>query len=160
MKIITGIIDFFTGGSLKMWLLIGAFTALAAIIGLAYWHYDSLLDENATLKTNNAILFNSVETQHNTINKFESANKEWKAEVEKTRALMEELNKGRREASADAGRLTDALSANDPENVLARENPQELERRLNDGTANALRMFRDATTGSENDNGGNRAPGR
>jgi hypothetical protein len=153
------VISFFTGVSLKTWLLLIGAAALALVIGLGYRHYTNVLEENATLKVNNQILSGAVETQNRTIGKLEDANKEWKAEVGRVVKTMEDLRKSQIEAATEARRLNDVLSQHDL-NALSAAKPGLVERRINRGTADILGMFHNETAGSENDRSDRGAPGR
>lgn len=133
------------GGFLGKIGLKGILTGLAVVgvlatVGIAYWHYTSLLDKVSVLERNNAELDRTVSDQHETIDAQGEAIQEWEEAQEELQRRLERLQEVARQARQETRRLNDIFAEHDL-GRLAREKPGLIERRVNDGTADALRML-------------------
>lgn len=117
-----------------------AFTGVLAIVSFGYWHYTSLLDKVETLRSNNQTLEQGFEQQQKTISSQSDAIDEWEQSQEELRQRLERLQEVARAARKETRRLNDLFAEHDL-GRLAREKPGLIERRVNDGTSDALRML-------------------
>jgi hypothetical protein len=118
--------------------------ALVTIIGLGYLHYTSLLEERDTLRQNVARVETALETQRAATAAAVKVIGEWSAAQERTVETLRELAQ-KSEAAREEGRRINRVLAEHDLGALAAARPGLVQRRLDDGTARALRMLRDAT---------------
>jgi TolA-binding protein len=135
----------FIGGFLGKIGLKGVLTGLAlvgvvATVAFGYWHYTSLLDKVSVLERNDQVQKQTIETQHQTIDAQGEAIQEWEEAQEELQRRLERLQRVARQARQETRRLNDIFAEHDL-GRLAREKPGLIERRVNDGTADALRML-------------------
>lgn len=143
----------FIGSFLSKIGLKGILTGLAVVgvlatVSFAYWHYTGLLNKVLTLESNNQELERAVEDQHATIDAQGEAIQEWEDAREELKARLERLQRVARDARQETRRLNDIFAEHDL-GRLAREKPGLIERRVNSGTADALRML-ECASGADN----------
>lgn len=152
-----------TGGatsSIRLWLIGLLAAGLASIIGLAYFHYTGLVADRARLEANQATLTLTLARSQEATAAAVEAVGEWKAASERMAQELARLAAVQAEARAEARRLNDLFSRHNLEE-LARAKPGLVERRVNAGTARALRLLECATGGGHDcpDTGGAPAAG-
>ena len=141
-------------GKIKMAVIAIGGIAVVTAIGAAYWHYTSLLEDNAVLRENNTKLEFAVEQQGVTIDEQSNAIDEWQASQDRLLSVLEGMQEAQQSATSETRRLNDAFSKRDL-GALANQKPGLIERRINDGTARALRLL-ECASGAE----GSDCPGR
>lgn len=119
----------------------------AAILGLGYWHYSSLLEDVSRLRESNAALRSAVKTQGDTILHQEEAIQEWKADRADLVRRMEVLAETSRAARSEARRLHDLFRRHDLERI-ATERPTLLEDRVN-GASDRARCLLERASGAD-----------
>ena len=130
-------------------LKIGAVVAVIAAVGGAYWHYTNVKNQRDLAIAQVSALNLQVETQNQTIDSLEIAVEDWSRSAERFQATLDALANAQVEATAEARRLNDVLGKHDLER-LADAKPVLIERRINSGTADILRLLRCASgSGSE-----------
>lgn len=123
--------------------------AIVTILGLGYWHYTSLLRDIEVLRANEAVLKTAVETQTEAFEQATDALDDWRRAQEQLVQRVERMQAVAEAARDETRRLND-LFANHDLGSLAQARPGLVERRLNDGTAAALRML-ECASGAEGD---------
>lgn len=139
-------LGFLSLGKVRLALLIGAVVAIAAVIGWLAWdnytlsaQRDSLLQENGAQRT-------AIEVQQQTIDDAVGAIEEWREQMTRLQGQLTELARVQQEATSETRRLNDVFARHDLAR-LARARPGLVERRVNSGTADALRMLEVASGG-------------
>lgn len=117
--------------------------------GLVYLHYTNLLKEIDVLKTNSVALELTVQTQKKTVKSFETSIDSWEKSQKKLIAKMEELKNVSKKASKERVRLEKMFSKHDIGKIALRK-PGLLEKRINNGIVNAIRMLESATKSGAN----------
>lgn len=130
--------------SARLWVSLAVVSAVLGLSYLGYTHYQNLLSENATLKTNVSKLETAVEEQKLATDDALSAIQEWKQAQEEFSQALSDLRQNQQQASARMGRLNDLFAEHDLSNLAARK-PGLIERRANDATADAFRMLQCAS---------------
>ncbi len=122
--------------------------ALAVAIGGAYWHYtvvkgerDLALQQVGALTVANTVQRATIKDQEKAIGNWANA----QARMQKT---LNALATAQVEANSTARRLNDVLSKHDL-HALSLAKPGLIERRINSGTANILRLFRSESGGAD-----------
>lgn len=128
---------------------------LVTMIGLAYWHYDGLVEEINTLSADKASLVAALEVERTATTSLQLAIKEWKEGYDRLARAQIDLSRAHQAATAETRRLNELLGRHDL-GALARSKPGLVERRVNDGTARAMRLLECASTpgGCTPDRGG------
>lgn len=121
---------------------------IITIVILAVWHYNGLINELTTLRSDKVKLETAVETQKDIIDKAVKTIKEWKDSQDKLIATMEEMARISADANTNFKTLTELYSKHDLE-LLSSKKPKLIENSINRGTSDALRMLA-CTTGDKN----------
>jgi hypothetical protein len=114
--------------------------AVVSIIGIGYAHYNGLLAENATLRDNNARLELALASQRGATDAAMAAVDEWKKSRDELNRRLEEMADAQRAAGTQARKLNELFAKHDL-SALVLERPDALQRRINTGTAAALRLL-------------------
>lgn len=114
--------------------------AIIAIVILAIWHYNSLINEVNTLRSDKAKLEVAVQTQKETIDAAVKTIKEWKDAQTKLIATVEQMSKVSADANKDLKKLT-TIYAKHNLTELSSKRPALVEDAVNRGTADALRLL-------------------
>lgn len=130
--------------SIKLWVSLAVVSTVLGLVYLGYTHYQNLLSENATLKTNVSKLETAVEDQKAATDEALSAVEEWKLAQEEFSQALNELRQTQEQASAEIGRLNDLFAEHDLGKLAARK-PGLIERRANGATDRAFRMLQCAS---------------
>lgn len=101
--------------------------------GIGYWYYKSSQATIATLTENNAKLTTAVETQEAAISSLQES-------YRRANEQLKETNKQLADSRRQNQRLSNKL-ANIDLGIIALENPEGIQRAVNNGTANASRCF-------------------
>lgn len=134
----------FAGIGVKLAIL----AALAAAAGVFYWHYTGIIKErNAAIAQAGALQL-ANEVQQGTIQDQGKAITNWAESQAQMQATLDALATAQVEANSTARKLNDVLGRHDL-TALSLAKPGLIERRINSGTADILRMFRVATGGSD-----------
>ena len=133
------------------WLKVGAGLAIVAAIGLAYWHYTSILDDREELRVENSQLATQVETERQVNNQLRSAVMDWQLAHNRVVQTMNQLQEVNREASQRIKELNDTLKPGRLERVV-KAKPQLVEGIVNRGTADVGRVLRETTGGGDGAN--------
>lgn len=112
--------------------VIGIF-GVCLLVGLGYSHYLGLLNEVDELKFQNEKQQQIIASQNDAIMNWEKNNK-------KLTELIENMQKVSEQANKQIDILNDIFSKHDIEN-LAKEKPKLIENRINNGTADIMRML-------------------
>lgn len=122
--------------------------ALAVAIAGAYWHYTVVKGERdlALQKVGALEVANTV--QRATIHDQEAAIGNWAEAQERMQATLDSLATAQVEANSTARRLNDVLSKHDL-HALSLAKPGLIERRINSGTADVLRLFESESGGAD-----------
>jgi hypothetical protein len=125
-----------------IWAAIGV--AVVTTVGLAYRHYSGLVDAKAELSAKVATLEQDVAREKTRAEALEKSIAAWDGASKAQVKALEELTNAQREAGRFKSELLDVLSRHDLE-ALARAKPGMVEKRVNTGSARALRMLEHAT---------------
>ncbi len=125
---------------IKLGLLVFGGLAIITVISLVFNRYTNLIDTVIMLEKNNTTLTTAVDLQKTNLKEHGEAIDEWEESQGDLVNNIAELSKVSIEASKERRRLNDIFSRHDFTN-LARKNPGLIERRINRGTAAALRML-------------------
>jgi hypothetical protein len=120
--------------------------AVVSIIGLGYAHYKGLLEDNARLRVNEAVLTQALATQRAATEAATDAIAAWRESAAELGKSLGEMALAQQSASAQMRRLNDVFAKHDLE-ALSIARPGLIERRINGGTASALRVLECATGG-------------
>lgn len=136
------------------WLVAGvAALALGLIIKLAYSHYTGMQQQIIDLEASNAQLQVAIEIEQESGAIKDDAIREWRMAAEESQLENERLARVAQEASAESRRLN-AIFAEHDLTRLTLAKPGLIERRVNSGTARALRMLECASRGGCDAGGG------
>lgn len=138
-----------SGLSTKLLIAGIAATAIGTIIFLGYQHYTGLIEDNATLRTNNATLETAIGLQENTIAAQTEALVTWQDAQAEMLRNAERMQEVATMATAQMRLFNDLFAKHNLEE-LALAKPALLERRLNSGTADMLRML-ECASGADGD---------
>lgn len=152
LGMITGLIPGLS--TVKIALLVAA--AVAA--GLFYWHYTSVKSERDSALAQVGAYQVTTEIQKTVIEGQKDAIKDWVAKAAEFQQTLDRMAANQVQANATAKRLNDVLSRHDL-HALSLAKPALVERRVNDGTADILRMFENTTARHIRDSGSNRKAG-
>lgn len=136
--IFNAVTSFIPGGKLGVMAIVGV--ALAGIVGGAYWHYTGLLEDINQLREDRVVLQLQVAGKDAAIKDRDGAITEWKAAVDEIQIQTDEAWRVADEARAHVRRLEDVFAGHDL-TELAKKKPGLIERRINSGTADVLRML-------------------
>lgn len=117
--------------------IVGTITAAALV-------YRGVLNENARLNARVAEDAVALQAQKAATDYAVRTVGEWADAAKKQQALLDEYSRTQQDAVATMRRLNDVLAKHDLR-ALAAAKPSLVERRVNDGSAAALRLLRDAT---------------
>jgi hypothetical protein len=120
--------------------------ALAVAIAGAYWHYTTVKGERDAAIAQVGALQVANEVQRSTIKDQEAAIENWAEAQARMQATLDALATAQVEANATARRLNNVLSKHDL-HALSLAKPGLIERRINSGTADVLRMFESESGG-------------
>lgn len=133
------------------WVKIGIYgaiiSAIVTVSYLGYRHYNNLLETISVLEKNNARLEVSVQLQQDTIDTQQQAIANWESAQTALISAVHELARVNEQATAETRRLTDVFTGHDL-NALALRRPGLIERRVDRGTADVLRML-ECASGAE-----------
>lgn len=101
--------------------------------GIGYWYYQDSQAKIAKLTKNNAKLTTAVETQETAISSLQES-------YRRANEQLKETNKQLADSRRQNQRLSNKL-ANIDLGIIALENPEGIERAVNQGTTNAARCF-------------------
>lgn len=128
---------------------------LLTIIGLSYWHYTSLLNDNRTLKANQVQLEDALGRANDAARQAASVTDQWKAYTDRMGDLAEQVQ-SLRNTSAEQTRALNAALQDLAKRAV--EDPTGLERSLNAATDRLLRQFEAASGGNSGPTPGAVAP--
>lgn len=131
-------LSFVKGKMVYVYLAIGI--SLITIVSFAYWHYNNLVNEVATLRTDKAQLQVSVKTQQETIGKALSTIDEWKASQKQMTATLDAMMKASEDANKDVKRLSNIFAKHNL-TELSSKKPKLIENAINSGTNDAMRLL-------------------
>lgn len=121
---------------------------VVAIVGGAVWlgykHYTGMQEEIQRLQVERAELRASNALQKDAIDRQGDALKEWQANQEKLVKQMQDLKDVTERSSKEVKRLNDIFAKHDL-GKLSKHKPGLIEKRINSGTAGALRMLECST---------------
>ena len=117
-----------------------AVAAIGTIIFLGYTHYTGLVADNAILQANAKVLKTAVGIQSETIDVQTRVLKDWQEAQEDLLENIERMQEVAVSATMQMRLFNDLFAKHDLEK-LAHAKPVLLERRLNSGTANILRLL-------------------
>lgn len=124
----------------KLFAMIGALIAILSVIGLAYWHYTGLIDEVAELKVSTATLELEKEIQAGHIAQLGEGIQAFKENEKRIQEQIKQLAKNATTARKETRRLNALFSKHDF-GRLASAKPGLIQKRINAGTANVLRLL-------------------
>ena len=133
--------------SLKFGLYLALGLAIVTAVALAWSHYTGLIKSVVTLTANNAKMDSAISQQKQTIEAAEGAIQEWKGNQLQYQMNIAEAARVANEARSEVKRLNDVLSKHNL-TELSKAKPALIEHRLNDGTRDAARMLRCASSGN------------
>jgi len=116
--------------------------AAFAILFGAYWHYQNTLELARQLEAENRTLESAVQEQEESIRRVMRSVGEWQSKVNSLEARMVEVERVRNEARKHIEELSRVLAEHDLGD-LARSRPGLIERRVNSGTLDTLRVLRE-----------------
>lgn len=131
--------------------MLAAGVLLTAMAG-AYWQYTSMKNERNTAMTQVGALNVANNVQDATISALERVVGQWQAQAEQFQATLNAMAAAQVEANSPTRRLNNVLSKHDLER-LSLAKPGLIERRINRGTADILRVFECASGRDCQDNG-------
>ena len=121
---------------------------LATAIGGAFWHYTIVKGErNAAIAQVGALTI-ANEIQHTTIATQEAAISNWVEAQAKMQLTLDAMANAQITANKVAKELNNVLAKHDL-HKLSLAKPNAIERRINRGTANVLRLFNTETSGGD-----------
>lgn len=118
--------------------------AVATIIGLSYRHYSNLVEANARLRENQVQVEGALDRANQSTRRAVEAAEKWERYEAERKALEERTDELDRAAGEHGRRLREKFDDHDLEG-LAKASPGLVERRVNDGTADVLRLLESAT---------------
>lgn len=125
--------------------LVALLGVCASAAGAVLWHhYSSLVDEKASLSAKAEGLGRDLATATARADSFRESIDKWQEASRLQANAIEALTAVQLKAGENQKRLEDVLSKHDL-TALARAKPQMVERRINAGTADTLRMLERAT---------------
>lgn len=125
-------------------------SAVLAIVGAGYVHYNGVLKDRESLRAQVGQLELAKAVQDGALEAQAEAIKEWQESRKALLERMQELQQVADQASAESRRLN-ALFSSGRFGRLSREKPSIVEDRVNNGTSRAIRMLECATGASGND---------
>jgi hypothetical protein len=131
-------------------LKIGLVVALAVAVSGFYWYHTIVKSERDNAIAQVGALEVAKQVQDATIYALEANAHEWNAAQERMQTTLDALATAQVEATAQQRKLNDVLGKHDLEYLSARK-PGLVERRVNAGTADVLRLFECTTGGCEDD---------
>lgn len=120
--------------------------ALVVAMAGAYWHYTVVKGERDLALQQVGALTVANEVQRSTIREQESAISNWAEAQARMQVTLNAMSKAQVEANSTARRLNNVLSKHNL-HALSLAKPGLIERRINSGTANILRLFESETRG-------------
>lgn len=120
--------------------------ALVVAMAGAYWHYTVVKGERDLALQQVGALTIANEVQRSTIREQESAISNWAEAQARMQVTLNAMSKAQVEANSTARRLNDVLSKHNL-HALSLAKPGLIERRINSGTANILRLFESESSG-------------
>lgn len=130
-------------GNKITWKAIG----LVALIALAYFTVNRVgtyIEASAVARADNAVLLEAVDGQRQAIQEMNNVVGEWRDATREYQEAVQQMAVVSEQARGESRRIQ-VIFADHDFAKLAREKPGLIERRVNDGTARALRMFECAT---------------
>ncbi len=128
--------------------IIGA-AALLFAIWLGYRHYTNMIETINVLRADNAQLTTAVDLQDETIKAQQGVIGDWKDSHQELVGRMDQLYTLADKAATETRRLNDIFSKHDLGRLAARK-PGLIERSINNGTADVLRML-ECASGTQSD---------
>ncbi len=133
-------------GKVKTIAMVAGLVAVAVVIGGLYWWNTILRDDLRTSEQNNAALQVALSTQQEAVNAALANAEEWEEAYNQLSLIHEELQVVEQKSSSEVRRLRDIFARHDL-SALALARPGLVERRVNDGTADALSVLQRITSG-------------
>lgn len=135
------------------WVKVGIYGALISgvvtAVGMGVWHYTSLVDEAAQLRTDKAVLEAAIDLQDTTISAQQQAIAEWERSQQTLLAVIHEMQASQRAAEEESRRLRNVFEGHDLE-ALSLRRPGLIERRIDDGSARINCLLEHATNPNAN----------
>lgn len=122
--------------------------ALAVAMAGAYWHYTAVKGERDLALQQVGAFKVANEVQRSTIKDQEKALGDWVEAQARMQLTLDALATAQVEANSTARRLNDVLSKHDL-HALSLAKPGLIERRINSGTADILRLFESESIGAD-----------
>ncbi len=128
--------------------------ALAVAVGLFYWHYTVVKTERDQAFATIGAMEVAKKIQDTTIVEQRKAIATWSKHQAQMQETLGAMAKTQMESGKQARRLNDVLAKHDL-GKLALRKPGLIERRINSGTADIIRMLNAATAERKSDDGAN-----
>jgi len=133
----------------KIFSTILPYLVIAALSGIIYFYVTGLQNDVKTLTANNATLELSVKTQGETIQAQEDNIVRWEEAQAAMQVQLEAMARVATEARSESRRLQNVFANHNLEE-LARRKPTLIERRINSGTDDSIRLLECASSGRSN----------
>lgn len=131
--------------------------AIVTIIGLAYRHYTGLIDDKVALEKENTRLEGEMLGEKALKEQAVQNSFAWQEAQIKALEALDKSTEVQQAANRHMEKLNEVLAKHDLRRIAQRK-PTLLERRLNDGSAAALRMLRAASSPSASATGASPSP--
>lgn len=131
---------------LAQYIMVGLLVVLLGAIASTWYfknQYAKALEEKGSLEV-------SLATQKLATFAAKQAVENWKASAENFQAVLAEMTKVQKEATNETRRLNETFTKHNLAN-LAKKKPGLIEARINNGTADMLKLLEDATSGLSTD---------
>lgn len=123
--------------------------AIAVAVGGFYLHYQNIVNERNEALQQVGALEVANKAQATTIERLVENTAEWARSAEAFQETLDELANNQTRANEQTKRLNDVLSRHDL-TALSLAKPGLIQRRINSGTSDILRLFESETSGSKN----------
>ena len=141
---------------IKNWkTIVGGFGFL--IIAAFMVNYWNMVNEVGALRLNEGILRHGIQVQEETIQKQEIAITQWQKAVNKLEQDIQEARRIAKEAESETRRLNELFKKHDLRK-LALAKPGLIENRINNGSANSIRLLECASGDSTSCDGSDHNP--
>lgn len=117
---------------------------IAAVVGGFWLHYNNLVEENAALQEDRAKAVQALEASQQAVNAMRGQLAEWRIEQDEFNSTLQKMAENQREASKERRRLISIFEKHDLDK-LSHAKPVLIERRINRGTDDVIRMLESET---------------
>ena len=139
------------GTGFKMALVAGA----VALLGAFYVYHNNVVNERDAALQQVGALTVANEIQDETIKALVENTAEWSKSAEKFQITLQKMTENQEKSNEHSRKLNDVLSKHNLYR-LSLAKPGLIERRINRGTVNVLKLFESTTSGSTNSSGRDR----